>query len=119
MSKSVFVVMTKNFEYTDEYYYSTEGGDAVKAFVDRESAEEAVAEIMLQFFKDQDPSNLVEYFAGANGQEYDDAERVSGGTIEQKMAYAEEIGLGIAYVVEVKVEIPQSLEDSPDFSFED
>lgn len=115
--KKVFVVMHGNFEYTDEYYYTDGGGDPVRAFPDRASADEACGELNHKFVTTTNAHTLAEYFQGAEDGSWDDCVAAAEGGPETRLAFAEKVGLRVYYVAEVTMEEPVTLEDSKDFEF--
>jgi hypothetical protein len=42
-SDTIYVIMAQNYEYNDEYYYFTDGGEALDWYPDREAANVACA----------------------------------------------------------------------------
>lgn len=117
MTKSIFVVMEQSFEYTDEYYYSTGGGEPVKAFLDREGAQEHADDLTRNFVDSCDEHQLAEYFQGVDQGDWEECCEKARGSLDDRMAYAKEIGLDIFHVVEVKVEPSATLEEPTDFEF--
>lgn len=55
-----YVLLRKNFEYNDEYYYETDGGKPVKIYTNLDLAEEARWLKEIEVFKSIDPINYAE-----------------------------------------------------------
>lgn len=117
MSNSVFVVMERDFEYTDEYYYSTEGGNPVKAFADREEAEAEAERMNNSFIETCDSHSLAEYFQGSDDGDWGECCAAAQGDIKKRLAYAHEHGFYVFHVVEVRMEPPAQPEAPNDFEF--
>lgn len=119
MAKSVFVVMENNFEYTDEYYYSTGGGEPVKAFLDLATAREYADSLTRNFVSEADEHQLAEYFQGASQGSWDESTEMARKSVDERMAFAKEVGLDVFHVTEVTIEDEAVLEDSKDFDLGD
>ncbi len=51
MSETFYVLMEQGFDYNDEYYFRTDGGNPCRVFTNRKKAEEAAEKRNLEEFK--------------------------------------------------------------------